>query len=120
MKVTRTQKWMIFALGSWFGEAQKKIHGSPLLVSVSKIAFIDFLLSTGLVTKHKRALYKNLEVLEKRKWIVYDNRELLLTHTGLRTFEKIYEELLPYLTVKDKLASQDVLKYTKKVQTILR
>ncbi len=120
MKPSKTQDFILFTLGKWYEEANKKIKGKPLEICISKKTFIELAMKSGVAKKQERALYKNLELLEKKKIIIYSNKELLLTPKGKRLYEKINKNLLPYLNLYEKLKSNSPTSYTKKVQTILK
>lgn len=120
MKDTRTQKFILYSLGAWFEEANKKIRHANLAVSISKALFIDLALKAGFAKKQKRAFYKNLEILEKKKLLKYENKELELTPRGTKHYEKIKKDIGPYLNVYLKLQTKNPTSYTRKVQTIFR
>ena len=120
MKTTRVQNYILFTLGKWFEEANKKIKHQPLKVSISKTTFIDLVKTAKFAKKQERALYKNLEILEKKKLITYKNKELELTEKGKKLYEDINERLKPFFNVFKKLKGKDPIKYTKKVQTVFR
>ena len=120
MKTTKKQNFILFTLGKWYEEANKKIKGKLLSVCISKKIFIELVMKAGIAKKHERALYKNLETLEKKKLISYDNKVLALTLRGKKLFEKINNQISPYINLYDKLKSKDPTTYTRKVQTVLR
>ena len=120
MKSTKTQRFILYSLGKWFEEANKKIKSKNLKVSISKSVFIELILKAGFAKKQKRALYKNLETLEKRKFLTYNNKELELTKKGEKLYKEISIELNPYINVSSKLKSKSPTSYTKKVQTVFR
>ena len=64
MKTTKTQNFILFTLGKWYEEANKKIKGKPLEVCISKKTFIELVMKAKIAKKLERALYKNLETLE--------------------------------------------------------
>lgn len=117
MPLTPTHKLMLFAIGSWYLEANKKLKDKQLEVSISKAIFIDIIKKAGLVEKQPRAIYKNLELLEKNKLIKYENKSLSLTKKGQKIFLKIYQENRPYVNVVKLLAEKDPLSYSKRIQT---
>lgn len=120
MKVTKTQRFMLYSLGKWFEEANKKIKNKQLQVSISKVLFIDMVKKSGIASKQTRALYKNLESLEKKKLVTYQNKELSLTAKGNRLFKEIKKDLLPYITVYRKIKQKSAISYTRKIQTIFK
>ena len=121
MKTTKVQRFILFALGKWFEEANKKIKHKPLKVSISKKLFIDVVKTAKIVKKQERALYKNLEILEKKKKLVeYKNKELELTKKGKKLYEDINNNMKPYINVFKKLKEKSPTSYTRKVQTIFK
>lgn len=119
MAATNVQKFILFTLGSWYLETQRRFASIPVNVVISKVTFIDLVMRAHFATKQARALYKNLEDLEKRKLISYENKSLALTPKGQKLFEKIYQELRPYVNVIHALKQKDPFSYTRKVQTVL-
>ena len=120
MKATSVQKFILYSLCSWIEEANKRIVDKQLQVSISKALFIEMVRNAGLAEKQKRALYKNLEALEKKRLISYNNKDLSLTSKGDSIYKKIYSDILPYFLVRDKLNGSRLTSYTKKVQTVFR
>jgi hypothetical protein len=120
MKTTRVQNFILFTLGKWFEEANKKIKHKPLQVSISKKVFIELVKKAKFAEKQERALYKNLEILEKKKLISYNNKELELTKRGKTLYDDINKRLNPFFNVFRKLREKNPIGYTKKVQTIFR
>jgi len=120
MKATKVQSFILYALGKWFEEANKKIQDKSLEVSISKALFIDMAKKAKFAEKQERALYKNLEILEKKKLISYNTKELMLTNKGKKVYDKISCDLGPYFYLIDKLKKEDPILYTKKVQTIFK
>jgi len=120
MKTTKKQMFILFILGMWYLEANKKIKNKNLEVAISKSVFIDLVKKAQFVEKKERALYKNLEILEKKKLINYKNRNLALTQRGMKLFNKLNSEVSPYLSILSIIKSKNPLSYTKKAQTIFR
>ncbi len=119
MRATKVQAFILFALGTCYAECSKRFANKPLAVSMNKVNFIELARKANITKKKERALYKNLEALEKLKLIAYTNKNLALTNKGQKLFERIRTDLDPYINVKGVLAN-DALKYTTKAQTILR
>ncbi len=117
MLLTQTNKFILFTLGFWYRAANKKLKDKNLVVSISKALFIDIVKRAGIVEKQARALYKNLELLEKKKLIKYNNKSLTLTKKGEKIFYKIYEEHAPYINVIKLVSEKDVLSYSRRIQT---
>ncbi|MBW2978342.1 hypothetical protein KY331_05850 [Candidatus Woesearchaeota archaeon] len=120
MKITNKQKFILYTLGKWYAEANNKLKGKPFHVMISKSVFIDVAKKAKMVKKKERALYKNLEFLEKKKLISYVNKNLSLTAKGKKLFDKLNEELSPYLNVTETLKKQNPLSYSRKAQTVFR
>ncbi len=118
MKATRVQGFILFTLGKWFEEANRKIAGKPLEVSISKATFIGLVKKAEFARKQSRALYKNLEILEKKKLIVYKNKELMLTARGKKLYGSIDARVMPYVDVVSRLRESNVSTSAKKVQTV--
>jgi hypothetical protein len=120
MRVTRVQAYILFALGTCYEECSKRFAGKPMAVSMNKVAFIELARKANITAKKERALYKNLEALEQLKLISYDNKNLALTEKGKNVFERVKDDLAPYINVRGVLASDHMLNYTTKAQTILK
>jgi len=78
-------------------------------MSVSKINFIELLKRLKITEKSQRGLYKNLQTLEKKKLIQYENRFLKITSKGLKIVNRIENNINPYMLV---------LRTIKKIKTI--
>ena len=117
MFLTPTHKFILFTLGFWYNEANKRLQHKNLSISISKALFIDIIKKAGIVEKQPRALYKNLELLEKSKLIKYEDKSLSLTPKGEKVFNKIYEEHKPFINVIKLVTEKDPLSYSKKLQT---
>ena len=120
MKTTRVQNFILFTLGKWFEEANKKVKNSSLQVSISKKIFIELVKAAQFAKKQERALYKNLEILEKKKLIEYANKELKLTKKGKELYDDINKRLKPFFNVFKKLKDKNSISYTKKLQTVFK
>ena len=117
MQLTTTQKFILYALGIWYLEANEKLKDKQLEIAISKAVFIDIVKEAGIVEKQSRALYKNLELLEKSKLIKYNNKNLSLTKKGNKIFSKVREDSQPYIEVAKILAGKNPLSYSKRLQT---
>jgi hypothetical protein len=117
MVVGKKQIFILFTLGQYYVEANKRLKGMPLHVFISKKLFIDIVKKAHLAEKKERALYKNLEDLEKKKYVTYENHCLKLTAKGQRMFERVHKEYGPYLNLARVLDKTDIARYTK-AQTV--
>lgn len=120
MGLTKKQRLILYALGSWYLEANKKLKDQSLEIAISKAVFIDLIKKAHITERDERTLYKHLETLEKKKIISYKSKNLALTAKGRRLFEEINEELLPFTTVLEILKAKDPLSYSRKAQTIFK
>lgn len=93
MKPSKPQRLILFALGHFYTALNQPLVEKPVQVRTSKIAFIDHLLKSKIVSKQERALYKNLEALENKKLISYENRMIMFTELGLKELDKISKEI---------------------------
>ncbi|MBR9692212.1 hypothetical protein GOV06_05510 [Candidatus Woesearchaeota archaeon] len=97
MKINKKHQFILYALMKYLKKLNRKFEHQPLEASVSKIDFIKLLKRLKIVEKSQRGLYKNLEILEKKKLIKYENRFLKLTEKGLKIVKEKDDELYPYL-----------------------
>jgi len=119
MAAGKKQAFILFALGQYYLEANKRLKGAPLEVVVSKKVFIDIVQKAHISLKKERALYRNLEELEHKKFVSYDNHSLKLTPKGQRLYERLRREYGPYLNLANVLNKFDVLRYTR-AQTVFK
>ena len=120
MRVTDVQAKMLFTLGYWYKEANRRIKAKGIEVVISKSSFISALMSAGVAGKKERALYKNLQVLEKARLISYDNKKLKLTSKGAEVYKRVKDSVMQYVRVIGKLKTKDPKSYTKKLQTVFK
>lgn len=118
MRVGPRQVFILFTLGQYYKEANKRLKSLPLQVVISKKAFIDIVKQAHLAEKKERALYRNLETLEKKKYISYENRCLKLTDKGERLVQRINKVYQPYLNLARVLEKTDIARYTRKAQAV--
>jgi hypothetical protein len=119
MALSRVQEHILFTLGRWHADAQRKLP-EALEPALTKKAFIDALLAADIAGKKERALYRNLEALESRRLVSYGNRTLRLTPAGSRAYESIARRLTPFLNVITALSRKDPLQYGRRLQTSFR
>lgn len=93
MPLTPTHKLILHSLGQFYRSLNQPLSEKPVRVRTSKIAFIELLLQSSLISKQERAVYKNLELLEKKKLIGYENRMITFTEKGLKQLGKVQQEL---------------------------
>ena len=110
---------MLYSLGICYAEFEARFASRPMSFVMNKTDFIDLIHKAHIADKKDRAVYKNLQDLEEKKYVAYNNKTLALTAKGKKEFERIRAEILPYIDVTAILAD-DILKYTEKRQTILK
>lgn len=117
MKLTKTQRLILYALGHFYTSLNQPLVEMPVQVQTSKIAFIDHLLAAKKISKQERALYKNLETLENKKLISYENRMIMFTEFGLKELDEINKEI-SHFTALEKYFEQE--KPRGKLQTTIK
>lgn len=100
MKLTGTQRLILYALGQFYHSLNQPLIEKPVQVRTSKIAFIEHLLQSKIISKQERALYKNLETLENNKLITYENKMIIFTELGLQELEKINQEIQRFVSLE--------------------
>ena len=63
--------------------------------------------------------YPNLETLEKKKLIAYDNRMIKFTDAGLKELKKIDAEIKQFTSI-EKYFSMEKIKIKRSLQTVIR
>ena len=99
MVLTKVQQRILYCRGHCYTLFNEQYQDKPLKVYISKVDFID--LVKDFVNKQERALYKNLELLEKKKLISYEDRKIKLTKKGQNSFIKIEQEIDPFIEIKN-------------------
>jgi len=117
MKITKGQRLILFALGQFYTALNQPLVQKPVQVRTSKIAFIEHLRKSKIISKQERALYKNLETLGNKKLILYENRMIMLTESGLKELEKINKEMRQFNDLESYFEKE---KPKGKLQTIIR
>lgn len=119
MALSKKHKFVLYALYQYITEANKLFASQSLEMSVSKIVFIGALKKTKIADKSERALYRNLEILEKKKLLKYENKFLKPTERGLKMFEAMNQEIFPFIHAVD-VIKKDALSMSKKAQTYFK
>lgn len=101
MKLTRTQRQILYALRRFYESINQPLSEKHLSLKTSKIAFIELLLTSGIITKQERALYKNLEFLEQENLIKYDQRKISFTNNGIKILQKIDTEVQQFIAIRE-------------------
>ena len=117
--ITPVERYILYTLGEFCTQASQKLNDKPLELSISKAEFIATALKAKMTPKKERAVYKNLEALQAKKLIIYEEKNLKLTKKGRAEVCRINSELEPYLKIKETLKTENLLKYARKAQTTL-
>ncbi len=118
MSLTSVESFILFSLGEFYKKTNNKFTDKPLKLAITKSEFITIARKMNLAPKKERALYKNLETLETKKFVSYQEKNLALTKKGQKAFQKISGQVTPYLSIKEILATENPLNYARKAQTI--
>ncbi len=118
MKLTQTQRLILFSLGEFYSSINQPLESKPLRLETSKIAFIELLLESGIITGQERALYKNLELLEEKMLIGYENRMIKFTEEGLVILQKINKEVKQFIDTETYFRNSKISK--RKMQTAIK
>ena len=117
MKLSKPQSLILFLLGLCHSKYEKKYSDKPFKPFMNKIDFISFAKSAGLVTKGIRALYRNLEILEKNKLVSYKGKCLCFTPKGKRHFNKLHTSIDPYIEISHSFKAKNILKFVRPIQS---
>ena len=118
MRLTDVQRLILFSLGQFYQSINQPLVAKPLKLRTSKIAFIELLLESKLLGKQKRAMYKNLESIEKKKLIAYDEKMIRFTVLGLKELEKINQEIKQFVEIENFFKTSQQPR--RKLQTMIR
>lgn len=117
MKLTKTQRLILYSLGHFYKSINQPLEEKPVHLRTSKIAFIELLLESNIITKQERALYKNLETLEQKKLIEYDKKMIKFTDLGLALLDKINKEIMQFVELSKYFQGN---KSKRKLQTVIK
>lgn len=116
MPLSKPEKLILHSLGQFYLSVNQPLIEKPVRVRTSKIAFIELMLKSEAVRKQKRALYRNIESLEKRRLLKYENRMIAFTPKGLKELEKVRKEVKPFTEIE--YYFQQGVKSPRKFQTV--
>ena len=116
MRLTKVQRLVLYALGEFYASLNQQLLEKNLRLRTSKITFIELLLSSQMIIKQERAVYKNLESLEQQKFIAYENKMIRFTEKGAQEFHKINEEIRQFLNIRKYLKET---KSSRTLQTVM-
>ena len=117
MKLAKPQRLILFALGQFYASLNQPLVEKPVQMRTSKIAFIEHLLQSKIISKKERALYQNMETLENKKLISYENKMIGFTESGLKELEKINTEIQQFVFLEQYFQQE---KPKRKLQTVIR
>ena len=118
-KVNKKETFLVYILGKYYEIANQKLKEKKLKAIISKAVFINLVRKTNICNKTERALYKNLEFLENKKYLIYSNKILRLSKKGVLLYKKINKEILPYVKLIHVMSTIELYKIAKKSQTAL-
>lgn len=116
MPLTPPEKLILHSLGQFYISLNQPLIEKPVRARTSKIAFIELLLKSNLLSRHERTLYRNLEWLEKKRLLKYENMMIRLTEKGLKEFEKVQREIKPFTDIEQYF--RQGIKSPRKLQTV--
>ncbi len=118
MKLTAPQRLILYSLGQFYQSLNQPLFDKSLRLQTSKIAFIELLERSGLLSKHERALYKNLAAMERRKLIAYESKMIQFTDKGLKELQRINDEVQEFKSMENYFQQGE--KPRRKLQTVIR
>lgn len=119
-KLSKEERYILYALGKSYQSFNRQFSNKPLEVSISKVVFIELLISSKSVNKKERAIYKNLEALENKRFIKYNDKELSFTKKGFKEFKKVDENIINYVDLINHIQNPRTISMHKKIQTKLK
>lgn len=117
--MTPKTKEMLFILGQFFRETDRRFSSAPLRIQIPKVEFIEAIRAMGVLDKKDRAVYKNLEALQKARLISYKGRNLSLTHKGHSRYLRLCREIEHYNDILSTIKSGKI-SFRRKTQTRFR
>ncbi len=100
MILSKTERLILYSLGQFYQSINQPLSDKHLRLRTSKIAFIELLLSSKIIAKQARTVYKNLEKLEDKKLIGYEKRMIRFNPEGLKILDKINQEIEQFVDLK--------------------
>jgi len=117
MPLSPPEKLILHSLGQFYVSLNQPLIEKPVRIRTSKIAFIELMLKSNIISKQERALYKNIEALEKKRLLKYESRMIRFTDKGLRELEKVQKEIKPFVEIGPYF--QKGIKPSRKLQTVM-
>ena len=117
MKLSKPQRLILFALGQFYTSLNQPLVEKPLQVRTSKIAFIEHVIASAILSEQERSLYKNLETLQINQLISYQNKMIMFTESGIKEMEKTKKEIQQFIKLEQYFQQK---KPKGKLQTVIR
>lgn len=118
MSLSKSEKLILHSLSQFYISVNQPLIEKPVRVRTSKITFIELMLKSNVIRQQKRALYQNLEGLEKKHLLKYDNRMIAFTPKGLKELDKVQKEIKPYTDIEHYF--QQGVHSQRKFQTVIK
>ncbi|MCB9358981.1 hypothetical protein H6503_03560 [Candidatus Woesearchaeota archaeon] len=120
MVLSKQERYLLYALGKCYGVFNRRFSDKPLEVSISKSIFIDILISSKSIRIKPRAIYKNLESLEEKKYLRYKEKQLSFMKQGLSEFLSQDKFVQDYIDLIEHIKDPKTLHLHKRLQTRLK
>lgn len=118
MPLSKAQKLILYSLGEFYHSLNQPLTDKSIELRTSKIAFIELLLKSNIFHKQQRAVYKNLESLEQKGLIAYDQKMVKFTEKGIKNLEKINNEVKWFIEIEHYFKT--IEKPRRKLQTVIK
>jgi len=118
MGASKKEKLVLYALHHYYNTVKDRLNKQMIEPTLTKTTFIELLMKAKLVEKKERAIYRNLESLEKQKLISYNKSKLRLTIKGSRICKKIHKDIEGFLFIHSTIKSGSPSTKAKRIQTI--
>ncbi len=115
--LTKVERQILYSLGQFYDSLNQPLSKKPVRLRTSKIAFIELLLKSGIISKQERALYRNVESLEKKKLIGYEQKMIKFSKKGLKEHDTVSTEIEGYIRMKHYFQQAGLPK--RKLQTVM-
>jgi DNA-binding PadR family transcriptional regulator len=108
---------MLYSLGQFYRTLNQPLREAPVRLRTSKIVFIELLGQSNVITKQERAIYKNLEDLEAKNLIAYEQKMIRFTDKGVHILQRINKEIKQFVDVGIYFSK---VKPKRKLQTVIK
>jgi len=118
MNIGRRTEFILYTLGKFYSECNKKLKENFLELYVSKKIFIGTIKEASITKLSERMIYRHLEMMEKKKLIKYDQKKLSFTKKGRKQFLKTRNHFEGYFNLGRIMTKKDITKLCAKSQTV--